>query len=69
MGIKYSPLGDFPYSSSFSITASATDINSGSLLDTSSALFAESASTSLTPGIQGPPGNEVIIVGTLTPIP
>jgi hypothetical protein len=65
--IKYQPLGNFPYSSSFAITASlAIDVN---IIDTGSVKFAEQ--TSFPTGPVGPRGaagaNFTIIAGNLCP--
>jgi hypothetical protein len=65
MSIKYSPLANFPYSSSYAITASIAELNIGTLLNNQTASFVETAQFSLTLGEQGPPGKDLVIIGTL----
>lgn len=69
MSIKYIPLGDFPYSSSFAVTSSFAEKNIGGILNNASASFVESASFSLTQGITGPAGKDLVIVASLIELP
>jgi len=57
MSIKFYPLGNFPISSSFSVTSSFSEINLGELL-TTSASFAATSSFSIIPAPRGVPGRE-----------
>jgi hypothetical protein len=60
MSIKFYPLGNFPVSSSFSVTASFSENNLGALL-TSESKFAEETAFSITPAPRGNPGRDIVI--------
>jgi hypothetical protein len=60
MSIKFYPLGNFPVSSSFSVTSSFSEVNLGELL-TTSASFAEVTAFSIRPAPRGAPGREQLI--------
>jgi hypothetical protein len=62
MSIKFYPLGNFPVSSSFSVTSSFSETNLGELL-TTSASFAEETAFSIRPAPKGLPGREQLIDG------
>lgn len=64
MSIKYSPMANHPYSSSFAVTASIAESNLGVVvLETAS--YAEVAQVSLSPLEQGPPGKDLVVEATL----
>jgi len=60
MSIKFYPLGNFPVSSSFSVTSSFSEINLGVLL-TSESKFAEETAFSITPAPRGIAGRDTAI--------
>jgi hypothetical protein len=60
MSIKFYPLGNFPVSSSYSVSSSFSETNLGELL-TTSASFAEITAFSITPAPRGEPGRDQLI--------
>jgi hypothetical protein len=60
MSIKFYPLGNFPVSSSYSVSSSFSETNLGELL-TTSASFAEVTAFSIIPAPRGEPGRNQLI--------
>ena len=60
MSIKFYPLGNFPASSSFSVSSSLSETNLGEVF-TTTASFAEITSTSIIPAPVGTSGRDIII--------